>query len=141
LASEPGLVAVFALRIELLTNFLHASLWGSGMLASTFLISPGPKPVTVRLCLGRVNCGPTGPLRSESGALVEGLLSRGFLAVSVAILKMSMAEKRALLRECRCESGEGGVEGREMVGSEKQRSRQTRGAAGVPRGYKADAFS
>lgn len=31
----------------------HAALWGSGMLASTLLISCGPKPVTVRLCFGR----------------------------------------------------------------------------------------
>jgi hypothetical protein len=61
-----------------LTNFRHASRWGSGMLASTLLMSLGPKPVTVRLCFGRViRAGPTGPLRSESGALVEGLRSRG----------------------------------------------------------------
>lgn len=72
------------------------------MLASTFLISPGPKPVTVLLCLGRVKlAGPTGPLRSTSGALVEGRRSRGEGAAA-AILRMSMAEKRELLRECRC---------------------------------------
>jgi len=81
-----------------LTNFLHASRWGSGMLASTLLMSLGPKPVTVLLCLGRVKpVGPTGPLRSLSGALVEGLRSRGEGAAA-AILMMAMAEKRALAR-------------------------------------------
>lgn len=54
----------------------HASLSGSGMLASTFLISAGPKPVKVRLCLGRLNPGPTGPRRSAMGAPTEGLRSR-----------------------------------------------------------------
>jgi hypothetical protein len=39
---------------------------------STFLISPAPKPVKVRLCLGLEKPGPTGPCRSEMGALVEG---------------------------------------------------------------------
>jgi hypothetical protein len=81
------------------------------MLASTLLISLGPKPVTVRLCLGRVMLGPTGPLRSAMGALVEGLRSRGEGATA-AILSTSIAEKRELLRECRCRKGEGGVEGR-----------------------------
>lgn len=53
----------------------HASLSGSGMLASTLLISDGPKPVKVRLCLGRLNPGPTGPCKSEMGAPTEGLRS------------------------------------------------------------------
>lgn len=52
------------------------------MLFSTFLISPALKPVTVRLCFGLVKSGPTGPLSSEIGALVEGLL----LLVSLAIV-------------------------------------------------------
>jgi hypothetical protein len=70
-----------------LTCFLHASRWGSGMLASTVLISPGPKPVTVLLCFGRVKlAGPTGPCKSEMGALVEGRLSRGGLAVFVVAI-------------------------------------------------------
>lgn len=47
------------------------------MLDSTLLISPGPKPVAVRLCLGLLmDSGPIGPLRSEMGALVEGFRSR-----------------------------------------------------------------
>jgi hypothetical protein len=46
-------------------------------LPSTLLISPAPKPVNVRLCLGLENPGPTGPCRSDSGALVEGRRSRG----------------------------------------------------------------
>lgn len=54
------------------------------MLDSTLLISEGPKPVAVRLCLGLVNSGPTGPLSSLIGALVEGLLSR--VVVEVAIV-------------------------------------------------------
>ena len=46
------------------------------MLASTLLISAAPKPVAVRLCLGReMPSGPTGPWRSEMGADVESLLS------------------------------------------------------------------
>lgn len=47
-----------------------------------FLISPAVNPVTVRLCLGLVKSGPTGPLSSLIGALVEGLLTR---SVSVVI--------------------------------------------------------
>lgn len=39
----------------------HASLRCSGILASTLLISAGPKPVKVRLCLGRLKPGPMGP--------------------------------------------------------------------------------
>lgn len=85
-------------RVDQLTNFLQASRWGSGMLASTLLMSLGPKPVTVRLCLGREKLGPTGPWRSEMGALVEGLRSRGEGAVD-AILSTSIAEKCGLLRE------------------------------------------
>lgn len=45
------------------------------MEASTALISAGPKPVTVLLCLGLVKPGPTGPWISDRGALVEGLRS------------------------------------------------------------------
>ena len=54
------------------------------MLDSTLLISPGPNPVAVRLCFGRVKSGPIGPLRSEMGALVEALRSR--VVVEVAIV-------------------------------------------------------
>lgn len=47
------------------------------MLASTLLISAAPKPVAVRLCLGReMPSGPTGPWSSEMGADVDGFLSR-----------------------------------------------------------------
>lgn len=52
------------------------------MLASTFLISAAPKPVAVRLCLGReIPSGPTGPWRSEMGADVDGFLSRVLVAI------------------------------------------------------------
>ena len=52
------------------------------MLASTFLISAAPKPVAVRLCLGReIPSGPTGPWMSEIGADVEGFLSRVWVAM------------------------------------------------------------
>lgn len=102
-----------------LTNFLQAARWGSGMLASTFLISPGPNPVTVLLCFGLVNWGPIGPLKSDSGALVEGRRSRGLpveleaaAEVAVAILRISIALKLVLLNECPWESGDGGVAGR-----------------------------
>lgn len=57
------------------------------MLASTLLISAAPKPVAVRLCLGReIPSGPTGPWRSEMGADVDGLLSRVWVAM-VAVKK------------------------------------------------------
>lgn len=81
------------------------------MLFSTALISPGPKPVTVLLCLGRLKEGPTGPFRSASGALVEGRRWRGE-RLSAAILRMSIAEKGELLIECGCRTGDGGVGGR-----------------------------
>jgi hypothetical protein len=68
------------------------------MLASTLLISLGPKPVTVLLCFGREKVGPTGPWRSERGALVEGLRSLGE-GLAAAILITSIAENRELLRE------------------------------------------
>lgn len=43
---------------------------------STLLISLGPRPVAVRRCFGLDKPGgPTGPWRSEIGALVEGRLS------------------------------------------------------------------
>jgi len=106
-----------------LTNFLQASRCGSGMLFSTALISPGPKPVTVLLCLGRVKfAGPTGPCRSASGALVEGRRSLGDAEAAVAIFKMSIAEKGELLSECRCRTGDGGVEGRIVEERKEERS-------------------
>lgn len=37
--------------------------------------------MTVRLCLGLVKSGPTGPLSSEIGALVDGLLVLATLAI------------------------------------------------------------
>ena len=96
------------------------------MLFSTALISPGPKPVTVLLCLGRVKfAGPTGPLRSARGALVEGRRSRGD-GVEVAILRMSIAEKGELLSEWRCRTGEGGVEGRIVEEKREETEGKTR---------------
>lgn len=50
----------------------YACLAGSGMAASTALISEGPNPVAVLLCFGLLKPGPIGPCRSESGALVDG---------------------------------------------------------------------
>lgn len=96
------------------------------MLFSTALISPAPKPVTVLLCLGRVKfAGPTGPLRSARGALVEGRRSRGEGA-EVAILRMSIAEKGELLSEWRCRTGEGGVEGRIVEEEREEREGEMR---------------
>lgn len=97
------------------------------MLASTLLISPGPKPVTVRLCFGRVKLGPTGPLKSASGALVDGLRSRGEGAAD-AIFRTSIAEKRELLRECRCRRGE--EEGIVVRGMWISQSRMSKGQRG-----------
>ena len=54
----------------------HAALCGSGMLASTLLISCAPNPVAVRLCFGlEMPSGPTGPWKSVMGADVLGLRS------------------------------------------------------------------
>lgn len=45
------------------------------MLASTALISAGPKPVNVLLCLGRLKPGPTA-CSSATGTPMDGLRSR-----------------------------------------------------------------
>ena len=68
------------------------------MLASTLLISAAPKPVAVRLCLGReIPSGPTGPWRSEMGADVDGLLSRGLVAM-VGCVKEVLEEGEVVRR-------------------------------------------
>ena len=46
-------------------------------------MSAAPKPVAVRACFGRVNPGPTGPLSSDIGALVESLRSRTLVPLVV----------------------------------------------------------
>lgn len=71
----------------------YASRMCSGMLASTLLISPGPKPVAVRLCLGRVKPGPTGPCSWEIGAPMEGFRSRGSRWVGDATVAAAMVMK------------------------------------------------
>lgn len=69
----------------------YASLCGSGMLASTLLISDGPNPVTVRLCLGRdMPAGPMGPWKSVMGAEELGFRSRG-VDLSADAMLMVMA--------------------------------------------------
>lgn len=76
-----------------LTYFFHAALCGSGMLASTLLISAGPKPVTVLLCLGlEIPAGPTGPEKSVMGADELGLRSLG--AASLAAVVEAMWDRR-----------------------------------------------
>ena len=100
------------------------------MLASTLLISPGPKPVTVLLCFGRVKlAGPTGPLKSAMGALVEGRRSRAG-AAAVAMLTTSIAEKGELLREGQFGRGEGGVEGEADVAWTPRRDQAMGGRRG-----------
>lgn len=60
----------------------HAALWPSGTLASTALISAGPKPVAVLLCLGLVMPGgPTAVWKSLMGEETLGLRSLGAEAV------------------------------------------------------------
>ena len=83
LPSDPWLASASTWSIGL-CGMTYASLCGPGILDSTLLISPGPNPVAVLLCLGLVNSGPTGPLSSEMGALVEGRLSR--VEVEVAMM-------------------------------------------------------
>ena len=73
----------------------HASLCGSGMLASTFLISAAPKPVAVRLCLGReIPSGPMGPWISVMGALADGFLSRVWVAMVDVQEEIELLRKR-----------------------------------------------
>ena len=70
-------VSMGSLASESAAQKTYASLCGTGILASTLLISAAPKPVAVRLCLGReMPSGPTGPWRSVMGADEDGLLSR-----------------------------------------------------------------
>jgi hypothetical protein len=93
-----------------LTNFFQAARWGSGMLASTLLMSPGPNPVTVLLCFGLVKlAGPTGPLRSASGALVDGRRSR---AGEATMLKIQLQQRSNYWGSDGLTKGKGGVEGR-----------------------------
>ena len=49
-------------------------------------MSAAPKPVDVRACLGRVKPGPTGPLMSVIGALVESFRSRVLVPLVVDML-------------------------------------------------------
>lgn len=61
-------------RRELREN-AYVALRCSGILASTALISAGPKPVNVLLCLGRLKPGPTA-CSSATGTPMDGLRSR-----------------------------------------------------------------
>ena len=56
------------------------------MLASTLLISCGPKPVTVRLCFGREMPGGPNSFSSEIGAAELAFLSLGVLEVVVVAI-------------------------------------------------------
>lgn len=104
------------------------------MLASTLLMSLGPKPVTVLLCLGRVKVGPTGPLRSESGALVEGLrsLGEGFAAaIALFFLDRWMWSRRQFGKreDSGVEEGkDGGGRGKATTGEAKTRGRGVAGS-------------
>src|SRR5271170_2701480 len=69
--------------------FLHASLCASGIADSTLLISSGPTPVAVRLCLGLLKPGPTGPCNCEMGAPTEGL--RSLVGLSTRAEEMATA--------------------------------------------------
>lgn len=64
----------------------HAALCVSGISASTFLMSPGPYPVMVRLCFGLVMpAGPMGPCSSSMGADVDGLRCREVVAAAMIV--------------------------------------------------------
>jgi hypothetical protein len=56
------------------------------MLASTLLMSAAPKPVAVRLCLGRLKPGPTGPTNVEVGAPIESFRSLGARSTAAAAI-------------------------------------------------------
>ena len=58
------------------------------MLASTLLISCGPKPVAVLLCFGlEIPGGPTGSCKSVIGAELDGLLSLVAVELVVAMIE------------------------------------------------------
>lgn len=65
---------------------------------STLLISPAPKPVKVRLCLGReMPAGPTEPWMSTMGAPMDGRRSRvGKLLVSDILVVRVTVEGKGL---------------------------------------------
>ena len=70
------------------------------MLASTFLISVAPKPVAVRLCLGReIPSGPTGPWRSVMGVVVDNVLSRVLVAMVLFICRAQVEKNDAPRRD------------------------------------------
>jgi hypothetical protein len=54
-------------------------------------MSAAPKPVAVRACFGLVKSGPTGPLSSDMGALVEGLRSLFWVPLVVDMLLAILA--------------------------------------------------
>ena len=57
-------------------------------------MSAGPRPVTVRVCLGRVTPGgPIGPCSSATGAVVDGLRSRFAVVVAMFARKGSRIHK------------------------------------------------
>ena len=66
------------------------------MLASTFLISAAPKPVAVRLCLGReIPSGPTGPWISVIGVEVDIVLSRVLVTILLFVSREQVEESNA----------------------------------------------
>jgi len=65
------------------------------------LISEGPNPVDVLLCLGLLMpSGPTGPFRSEMGAEVEGF--RSLVEVDVAMAVCTVQQQTIDSRKRRC---------------------------------------
>lgn len=78
-------------------------------------MSAAPNPVAVRACFGRVKSGPTGPLSSDMGALVEGLRSL-FVVPLVVDMLLAVPEiphaQRSKKKECKSS-----IEGKMTTGS------------------------
>jgi len=93
-------VTVVKIRKGRSNDNTHAALWPSGTLASTALISAGPKPVAVLLCLGLLMPGgPTAVVKSLIGAEVLGLRSRGAGAVVGVAMFVVAREEVGWVRE------------------------------------------
>ena len=89
--TDPQMSATRSRRQAHQHDSTHAALWPSGTLASTALISAGPKPVAVLLCFGLViPGGPTAVWKSLMGEETLGLRSLGGAEAVLDVSAMSV---------------------------------------------------
>lgn len=94
------------------------------------MISAGPKPVAVRLCFGLVNPGPMGPWSSDSGALVEGLRSRGERVSTAEAIVQAVSTGETKKRK-KQQKKDGAVKGKEREGKERKTAEGNTGRENV----------